>query len=236
MLAGFLLSLVVSPAAGQVADPRWHAEMAVGYWYAQSDLNDFYSSVLDSYRQRGIPIKLQSKFGKTFSLDGGLLFSRIASVQIGVSAGFRYSPAYSGYEDFAGSLNVNGSISSLVIGLVMHGHMTDLWGYPIILTFEPAAIHSSVELTATTRFTSLPQYSNEIRWSGSSWGVQFRALLGTFVPVGPFLAGLHAGYQRGTLRVTNGSPAQSSLLGLGSGLVIADQGGPVVLLRLGFNL
>ena len=232
----FLILMMSTCFAQQrAASPEWQAFVGVGYWSAPSDLNDYYSASLDFYRQHGVPIPMRSRFGRTFSLDGGLLYSRISTIQIGLSGGIRYSPAYSSYEDFAGALKVNGSIYSLVVSLVVHDKISELWGWPLILTVEPGLVHSSVAITAQSRFNGLPQFNDEIEWTGSAWGFQFRGLLGTSLPVGPFVAGMHIGYQISHAKMTNGGGASGWMIDT-NGSILLDQDGPILLLSLYFTL
>lgn len=231
-----LLFFCQSFAQGQVARPAWRSIAAVGYWHGSSDLNDYYASVLDHYRELGIPIPLQRGFGRTVFIDAGVLYSTIASLQIGFSAGVRYTPASAGYEDFAGILRIDGSMYSYSLSLVMIHELAKIGGLPFLLTFEPGVAYSTVAITKELQFTGRPQFNEQGEWRGSAWGYHFRILLGTSVPLGPFTAGLHAGYQKGIGRVGNGTATGTGWMIAGGVPPFLNQEGPVMLLRLGYVL
>ena len=230
--------LLTSPSFSQqyVASPYWQPFVAIGYWYGPSDLNDYYSTVLDYYRASGIPVPLQMRFGRTFSIEAGLLFSRIAPIQVGVSVGFRFTPAYSDYEDFAGVLKIDGAMYTYSVSLGMSDILMNLWGLPLILTLEPGITRSSVAITNELRFSNQPQSNDTEEWDGHAWGFQFRFLLGTSVPVGPLMASLHVGYQKGVAAVTDGSTASNGWMINGYGPIHLDQEGPIILIRIGIKL
>ena len=211
--------------------------IGAGYWSAPSDLNDFYAKVLAYYQQRGIPIPMQAHLSRSFLLEGEALYSRIPELQIGVSAGYQYSPAYSGYEDFAGTLRVDGSISSMVLSLVVHWKVLGfLWGQPLIFTLEPGLIRSSASINVQSDFHDWPQSNEESRWAASAWGIQIRGLLGTSVPIGPFVVGMHAGYQKSLVSASNGSADAPELMTGTDGAVSLDREGPLLLLEVGLTL
>ncbi len=231
-----ILLMSQSFAQEYAATSYWRPFVSVGYWYAPSDLNDYYSIILDYYRERGVPIPLQSKFGRTFCIDAGVVYSRIQPIEIGLSAGFRYAPAYSGYEDFAGVLKIDGSIATYAISFVMHDNLMSVWGRPLILTVEPGITYTNVSITDDLHFKNLSQFDEKLQWAGSTWGFQFRFLLGTAVPVGPFVASLHAGYQKGVARVTEPATTDTGRMITGRRAASLDQEGPMILFKLGFNL
>jgi hypothetical protein len=230
LCALLLLISIVSGANAQLkeGETRFWTFISVAYWGAGSDLNDYYNEVLGYYRDNGIPIPTQTAFGTTLCINGGILVCRTGTIKLGISLGYRYSPAYSSYEDYAGTLKVNGSIHTYEIGLVIKATMAEWWGFPVILSFEPGLGHMYATITQDLKYFGTPQLNFDAKWTNSAWGYHCRMMVGTSLPVGQFDLGLNAGYQASWTESTN---AQEFNLPM-----ILNEAGPVLLVSLGFTM
>ena len=209
-------------------DVHWWPFFSVAYWSADSDLNDYYKEILGFYRDNGIPIPTQTDFGKTLCINGGILMSRKSTIKIGVSFGYRYTPAYSSYADYAGTLKVNGSINSYEIVLVLKATMAEWWGFPVILSFEPGIGNMYATITEDLKYPGASQFNYVSKWTASGLGFQVRMMLGTSLRTGLFDVGLNAGYQA-SLNEANNVREHSVPMSL-------NQSGVVFLVSVGLDL
>ncbi len=90
--------------------------ISIGYTNTSTNIaTEYYNVILNAYRSEGIPVPTQISFGKTTILNGGVYFSRLTTIWIGVALGYAYTPAYSDYGDYAGTLKIDGKIEDYTI-------------------------------------------------------------------------------------------------------------------------
>ena len=207
--------------------------ISMGYWNAPSHLNGYLAAVLDYFGAKGVPITAQTEFAKTFCIDGGILISRLNTIQVGLSLSYRYTPASAEYKGDMGTLNIDGSLNAADIALVVRARVARFGDYPLYFTFEPGVSYTEAEIMEHLRSATMwPNYAN-LRWGAYDWGVRLRATLGTSFPLGPFNAGVQVGYQVNFTTVTNAEADQGWVISHSDETGL-DQDAVIFLVRVGY--
>ncbi len=175
---------------------RWKLFASVGYANTTSNnLNDYYNLIVDSYRLNGIPIPTQVPFGRTALVNAGFLVTRLESVWFGLCVGYAYSPAYSNYEDYAGTLKINGSISSYEVSLKIRANVATIGVFPVVISAQPGISYVTSSIEQHLRLSNVPELNYDLKWSSVAWGPFAQAMGGTSMMLGSFDMSLDVGYK-----------------------------------------
>jgi hypothetical protein len=174
----------------------WKTFVSIGYANAaSSNVSEYYDLIVDSYRHNDIPILTQTPFGRTVLVNAGFLFTRLEDIWFGLSVGYSYSPAFSNYEDYAGTLKVNGSVNSFEISIKFQYIPEKIAGLPIIISAQPGISYASSSITQELRSNDFPELNYDSKWSTDAWGPCFQGTIGTSVPWGKLSILLEGGYR-----------------------------------------
>lgn len=195
-----LLALLLSPvrqsyAQTYVARNLWQPFISVGYGAETfGDMNSYYDGIVGFYRNQGIQVPTQTDLGRTVEARAGILYSRIKPIWIGLSLGYSYSPAFSYYNDYAGTLKINGSVRSFDISLVVQHTLTRIMDFPLVLDAIPGVTHVSYLVTQDIEYANYPQDNYHSTLSDNVWGPSLKLILGTRVPLGNWRLSAGVGY------------------------------------------
>jgi hypothetical protein len=197
------------------------------------DLPDYYNSIVNNYRSQGVPITTQVGFGRTLVVGGRILYRWYKDIRLGISFGYWYSPAYSSYQDYGGSLKVNGSLSDLDVCLMMQTTVEQIGYFPIDLGIRAGATRSSVLITQEVQFNDFPEDNSSSKFSETCWGPCFELTLGSQLQLGGVVVSLEGGY-----RITSNKLPEipSSGIGSESNEFNISESGVVFLLSIGTRL
>ncbi len=194
----FIIILQITLSQEEPTPTVWKSFISVGYTGAvPNTVRDYYNSVVDSYRSKGIPIPTQRTFGTTAVLHGGILISQMEHLWIGCSAGYSYSPAFSNYKDFAGTLKINGTVNTYAVSLKIVATAATIGELPIKLTLQPGLSYVSLSINRDLKYTDGSNGYEQWKWSASSWGECLQATIGTSMPLGDFVIAVDGGYSGG---------------------------------------
>jgi len=168
--------------------------------YSISNLDDprsYFDNLLDFYHGYSIPITKQFDFGKTLSLETGILYSdpRIEEMRIGVIAGYIYSPAYARYKDYAGTIDVIGSVNSYQLFLTYQKILWENVDCEIYSLFKPGIDYSTLKITQDVNYTELPEYNYHTKVSASGIGFCGEAMIGMSFPAHSVHYSFEGGYR-----------------------------------------
>ncbi|HVO73280.1 MAG TPA: hypothetical protein VMT35_04600 [Ignavibacteriaceae bacterium] len=184
-----------------VPDP-WKAFVSIGYGNTSADyLSEYYNLIVDAYKYSGVPLKTQTEFGPTLLANTGIIFNIIERIGAGISFGYTYSPAYTNYMDYAGTVKINGSISSYEIlfkALYIPGKIGEV---SFILSPQIGASHQSVIISQEIRFKELQQFNYDWKMSTGGWGPCIQATAGASIDLGEFFASAEGGYRYTRIQV-----------------------------------
>jgi hypothetical protein len=193
-----LIQLLFQLAFSQKTLPPtlWRTFLSVGYANAApGDVRNYYHSILDFYRSNGVPIFAQTDFGQTLLINTGILFSKLENIRAGISIGYIYSPSYANYKDYAGTLKVNGSVSTYELSIKMQATLDKIENFPINVGIQPGLNYSIVDIIETLRFFDFPQNNYDSRMYIYNWGPSFEVTFGTSVQLGPIIGSFESGYR-----------------------------------------
>lgn len=193
-----LLLLLSQTAHSQDYIPRnlWRPFVTIGYGSATlGDVNSFYENIVQSYRAQGIPVPTQTGFGRTLDAGGGILYSPIKRLWLGLSLEYLISPAYSDYQDFAGTLKINGAVTNYEALLLARYTLIKFGRFPLLLSARAGMSYFTAGITQDLRFTQSPQNNYYQKIESNTWIPCVEATMGTSVPIGPITSTIEAGYR-----------------------------------------
>ena len=192
-----LLALLNTAESQQKRYPvLWRAFISIGYADATSGIvREYDDLIVNSYRSDGIPIPTQIPFGRTALINAGILFTQLKDIWFGFCVGYSYSPSYSNYKDYAGTLKINGSINSYELSLRIKASLDQIGDFPITVSVQPGIAHVASSITQELRISDLSVQHYDWNWSASTWGPFFQSTLGISIPVRNFIISLEGGYK-----------------------------------------
>ena len=177
--------------------------IAIGYANESPQyVREYYDNILDNYRSYGIPIPTQVEFGRTISVNGGILFSWLTDAAIGFSLGYSYSPAYSNYEDYSGTLEVNGSTSELDMCIKGQLTITKMSAFQLDLNVQAGVFRGTALITQALHYPDNPNFNYDGKWSASAWGPFSQVTLGFPFHFGDYTVSFDGGYRYSSGQVT----------------------------------
>jgi hypothetical protein len=175
---------------------------SVGYGNTvSSDVSDYYQSIIDSYRSLGIPIQTQTKFGPTAIGNIGFDFSKLKEISFGVCLGYSYSPAFSNYQDYSGTMKINGSVNSFDALLNVRFIPIYIDTYPCIINARVGCVYSSLKITKEIRFNNFSE--SNINWdmTTNGFGPEMEATIGTSKEIGSIYIAIEGGYKVSLVKI-----------------------------------
>ncbi len=206
------------------------AFVSIGYGITKSDnLSEYYDILVNNYRSLGVPVSTQREFGPTLMANAGVIFNLIENIGAGISFGYLYSPAYSNYKDYAGTLKINGSVRSFEILLNVYYTLLKVGEFPIVLSPQLGVSHSSVLITQEVRFNNFSENNYNWKMTKDGWGPCAQLTIGTSINLGEFIVALEGGYRYTQIHVTEqteesttGTEEVNKAMGIGLNGFISD--------------
>ena len=191
-----IFNTLLSQTDSSKAPVIYETFLLVGYSNpTPNNVHQYYDLILNSYNSAGIPITRQMEFGSVLILSGGILLTRIEDIWTGLSLGYSYSPAFSSYKDFAGTLKIKGVINSFDISLKTQATLTKVGNVPIHVSLEPGLNYTSTAITQELTYYNYSAYNYNSKWSASGWGPCATGILGSSVELGGVTALVECGYR-----------------------------------------
>ena len=238
----FLLTLLVLMfqsgfSQDKISPTLWKAFVSIGYGSTRSDnLSGYYDALVDNYRSSALPVRTQREFGPTLLVNASIICNLLENIGAGISFGYLFSPAYSNYKDYAGTLKINGSINCYEILLKTYYIPGKVGNFSIIISPQIGVSHSSVIMTEEVRFSDFQQYNYDWKMSKSGWGPCAQATIGASINLGKFIIALEGGFRYSRIQVIE--QTEESTSGTTKVLHVTDLGlnGFVSDLSFGINL
>jgi hypothetical protein len=159
------------------------------------DIGTMYHHILQTYRDEGVPVSTQTDFGHTIELGGGTLYSPMESMWLGISVTYSYSPAFSDYQDYAGTLRINGSVKSAQLVFVGGYTLARVAGCPIRVLVKPGYSRFSAVITEDIQIPNSVQKGYNRSRSSTTGGPYLEMTVGAWIPVGPLQLSVELGYR-----------------------------------------
>ena len=163
---------------------------------APNDINNLYNSITDNYKSLGIPIQTQKGFGGMLMANAGLQVSMLKDINAGISFGYSYKPAFSKYKDYAGSLNIDGSIKVFELLLLAEYIPSKIGIFPVIIGTQVGFCHTSAQIVEELRLSDFSEFNYDRKISMDGWGPCLQITIGTSISLGVFIVALEGGYEQ----------------------------------------
>lgn len=201
----FDIALVIVGVVQCAPAQHFSGFLSVGYGMDVSqDVSDTYDALVANTRTFGVPLQTQTKFGRTVLTNASILYNRFESIGLGVSFGYSFSPAYSVYEDDAGTLKLDGSVHTYQIALNARAIPEYYGEFPFILNLKFGVCRTAVSMTQEVRFTNGREANADWNLSTAMEGAFFQATIGTSIKLlGDLSLGVEGGYEYASIKVSN---------------------------------
>ncbi|MBX2957956.1 MAG: hypothetical protein KF846_17450 [Cyclobacteriaceae bacterium] len=216
----------------------WIVQPSIGYTtFDLGEVNNFYDEVLAQYEIMGLTIPTQKQYPGNVLIGLSALYNIPAILRVGIGGSYSWTEAYSGYEDYAGLLEINSKISMTTIEAVVE---RDLSTFKSGSLYLGASGGLSFVKSDYANFVSLHEYpyeGGEIKLSGDGQGHSVQLYLGGNFSVKNFTVGLTAGYRFAVIKEIEGTiqiPMEGSYTGKLD--LEHDLSGVVLTMRLGYKL
>ena len=196
----FIIIVLTSSTEAQISKEKfpvlYKPFFSIGYTNTSANIaTEYYNVVLNAYRAEGVAIPTQVAFGKTTVLNGGIYFSRLNTIWIGVAIGYAFTPAYSDYRDYAGTLEIDGRIEDYMISIAGEATITNIFNIPLELFIQAGGSYSSAIIRQKLNFYDFPAGNYDKKWLGKTWGFMFQPSFGTKIQLGNFFISPQIGYR-----------------------------------------
>jgi hypothetical protein len=235
-----LLCLMWSPALAQYRDSAGYycIQATVGYTtYALSDVHDFYDEVLDMYDELGVRIPTQKSYPGN-AVFGVSVTRNIPSLfRVGLETQYSQTKAYSGYEDYAGTLEVNAKVTMTTIAGLIERDLFRQNQTALFAGLKGGLLFVRSRYTNTISFTEYPGEVGEVRLTGHGDGYLLEGYLGVSRTLHRWVGGLTLGY-----RLSKADHLQGKMTIPGEGSYCGklelehDVSGIIANLRIGYRL
>jgi hypothetical protein len=237
----FVLSVLLACQAAHSQEEKdstsYYPFLSIGFAYTDpGDIRPYYNGIVNSFRSQGVPVPTQIGFGRTVVVRAGFLYYPLENIGAGISIGYSYSPAYSGYEDYGGSLKVNGSISVFDISLRMQNTLGKIGDYPLNLGLEVGDCHLSGSVTQEVRFNDFPDNNLDWELSNGSWAPCIGGTIGSSAQFGMLIVSLEAGYKHTFNKLSNNTVTTNGVSENWDWTFDLSQSGFILLLSFGTRL
>ncbi len=172
------------------------ASASAGFGYmSMKDLSSYFQSRVDSYVALGIPIRIQTPFGRTVGTNIGVLFSFREDISAGPSLGYWYSPAYAIYQDYYGTLKVRGSVTGYDVSLKTRYSSVLVGNLSLLFSSQVGGCYSSVTTTGDARINNYSGGNSNWKVTTAGWGFLAVVTAGASMTWGEFRAAIEGGYR-----------------------------------------
>jgi len=190
--------LLPRPGVSQIKSPptKYNLFVSVGYGNtASANIRDYYNSIVDNYRAAGIPIQIQAPFGPTVIMNTAIILNVLQEIGAGVSFAYLYSPAFSNYQDYAGTVKIDGSISAYEFSLKMRYSPLNFGNISIFISPHINICHTSVVITQDVRTNNYQYMDYNWKMTKEGWGPGLQMSAGPFIRLDRFIIEVEGGYR-----------------------------------------
>jgi len=244
-LAPILIALLLqcTSARGQAVVPdttasRFSVSLSLGFnTFALDDVRNFYDGLLEIYRANGIPIPTQREFPGNLLVGASFLYAVPSVVDIGLGGRYTWTRAFSSYEDYAGTANVDGKVTMFTLEGIIQKAFTPESDVNMYLGVRGGLVFGSSEYSQKIVFTTVPNQNAEILLSASGKGFTAEGYIGANHRLNNIVLGASAGYRYAKISDMNADiTVDGQPLGSGTLEVDHDLSGFVLVAHVDFAL
>jgi len=197
--------------------PYFYLQPMVGYTtFALGDVKDFYDAVLNEFKIYGLVVPTQKEYPGNVTFGLNLLYNIPSIVRVGLGSQYTWTEAYSGYEDYAGLLEVNSKITLFTIEGVVERDIESFKAGKFYGGARGGISFVNSDYSNTVSFTEYPGEVEEIKLSGDGNGFTLEGYLGVNYSLGNVSLGVTTGYRLAKVKEIDGKitiPGEGSYSG-----------------------
>jgi hypothetical protein len=190
---------------------------SVGYtMFALGDVRDFYDEVLAMYDQMGVHIPTQKDYPGNIIFGISTMYNIPSVARFGIGGQYSWTKAYSGYEDYAGLLEVNSKISMVTIEAIVEKDIQATKTANIFLGLRGGVPFVNTEYSNSVSLKDFPGQVEEVFLSGDGHGYTFEGYVGFNKSYKRFVFSVTAGYRISKVSEIDGTiiiPGEGSISG-----------------------
>jgi hypothetical protein len=178
---------------------------SVGYTtLALGDVNDFYDEVILMYGEYGLDIPTQQQYPGSIVVGLNGLYNVPSVLRVGIGSQYTRTKSYSGYEDYAGLLEIKSTISMLTLEGIAERDIETFKAGTLYVGARGGFSFVNSDYTNEISFNKYPGGAEEITLSGDGHGFTIEPYIGFQRIVGNFSIGLTAGYRFAKVKKLDG--------------------------------
>ncbi len=178
---------------------------SVGYTtLALGDVNDFYDEVILMYGEYGLDIPTQQQYPGSVLVSLNGLYNVPSVLRVGIGSQYTRTKSYSGYEDYAGLLEIKSTISMLTLEAIVERDIESFKAGTLYVGARGGFSFVNSDYTNEISFYNYPGGAEEITLSGDGHGFTIEPYIGFQRVVGNFSIGLTAGYRFAKVKKLDG--------------------------------
>lgn len=219
-----LLQCTLARAQDRVADTStstFTVSLSLGFnTFALHDVRNFYNGLLEIYRTNGIPIPTQREYPGNLLVGVSVLYTIPSVADIGLGSRYTWTRAFSSYEDYAGSANVNGKISMVTLEGIIQRDLTPESIVEMYVGVRGGLVFGWSTFSQSIVFNDYPDQNVDILLSASGKGFSVEGFIGVKRRLSNVVLGVCTGYRYANLSdmnadlSLNGQPQGSGTLQL----------------------
>lgn len=205
-----LIGVSISAGVAQKRSPHdtiryFVIQPSVGYTtLALGDVNDFYDEVILMYGEYGLDIPTQQQYPGSIVVGLNGLYNVPSVLRVGIGSQYTRTKSYSGYEDYAGLLEIKSTISMLTLEAIAERDIETFKAGTLYLGARGGFSFVNSDYTNEISFNNYPGGAEEITLSGDGHGFTIEPYIGFQRVVGNFSLGLTAGYRFAKVKKLDG--------------------------------
>lgn len=180
-------------------------QSSVGYTtLALGDVNDFYDEIILIYGEYGLDIPTQKQYPGSILVSLNGLYNVPSVLRIGIGSQYTRTKSYSGYEDYAGLLEIKSTISMFILEAITERDIESSKAGTLYVGVRGGLSFVNSDYTNEISFNNYPGGAEEITLSGDGHGFTIEPYVGFQRIVGNFSIGLTAGYRFAKVKKLDG--------------------------------
>jgi len=186
--------------AGVRSEAIFAIRLSGGYNTFQVDgVKGFYHEILQVYRDRHVNVQTQREFPGNLRLGVEASFDFPTLLTIGMEGYYTWSRAFSLYEDYSGTLDVNSTVKVLVFDFFVQKYFSDTGPLQPFIDARVGLAFGQMEFMEDVRFKDVPELNGSSLLSAHGTGVTAEGFLGIRYLMGPFNFSIQGGYRYGNI-------------------------------------
>ena len=196
---------VEETSAQTSSEGRFTLRLNGGYTTFQVDgIKGTYHEILQTYRDKNVNVQTQREFPGNLRLGLEAAYNISSAFSIGIDGYYTWTRAFSLYEDYSGTLDVNSKVRVLAFDFFVQNSFSDEGPWQPFADARVGLALGWLEFTEDVRFKDVPALNGSSLLSAHGTGISTEGFLGMRYLVGDFSFSTQAGYRYGNISSPDG--------------------------------